>query len=307
MARLVLSRALSTASTIGLLGVPVDKQSSFLTGPSLAPAHIRKSLWSDSSNTFSELGHDIAPHICDQGDTEVDADFHAIAERVRSAASANDQLIVLGGDHSISFPSFSGVVAGTGIPAENWDIVHIDAHPDLYHDFEGNPYSHASPFARILESATPRSLLQIGIRGQNAHQRDQAAAFGVNAIPMTHMPGCPLALAQLVRDSIPPHNADSLHPVYLSIDIDALDPAYAPGVSHLEPGGMSTRQLIAVIHQLRGRLRAADVVELNPPRDRNEMTAAVAAKFVKEIAGSMLTPAVAFMNDGEQGDAVETP
>ena len=153
-------------------------------------------------------------------------------------------------------------------------ILHFDAHADLYHDFEGNPFSHASPFARLMESGRIARLVQVGLRTQTAHLRDQARRFGVEQHEMHCLP-VPRAIA-----------FDG--PVYLSFDLDALDPAFAPGVSHHEPGGLTTREVIAMIHGFRGKLIGADIVELNPLRDINGMTAMVAAKLAKEMAARML-------------------
>jgi len=150
------------------------------------------------------------------------------------------------------------------------DILHIDAHPDLYDALLGNRRSHASPFARIMEAGLATRLVQVGIRTLNTHQREQADRFGVEIVPMR---GFELAkLPRLVR------------PLYISIDLDGLDPAHAPGVSHHEPGGLTTRQLLDLLDRVEAPIVGADVVEYNPDRDINGMTAVVAAKLVKELA-----------------------
>ena len=121
-------------------------------------------------------------------------------------------------------------------------------------------------------------LIQVGIRSLNDHQREQIERFGVEC-------------HEMIDFDEQSFNLDITGPLYISIDIDALDPAYAPGVSHLEPGGLSTRQLLKVLHQLRAldvQIIGADVVEYNPRQDINQMTAMVAAKLVKELAGLML-------------------
>jgi arginase family enzyme len=150
------------------------------------------------------------------------------------------------------------------------NILHFDAHPDLYDDFEGDPLSHASPFARIMERRLATRLVQVGIRTLNAHCRQQAERFGVEIVEMRNF----------AADQVPIPPA----PLYISIDLDALDPAFAPGVSHHEPGGLSVREILSVLHRIKGPIVGADVVEYNPIRDINGMTAVVAAKFVKELA-----------------------
>jgi arginase family enzyme len=121
-----------------------------------------------------------------------------------------------------------------------------------------------------MENGLANRLIQVGIRTMNAHCRAQTARFGVEVIEMK----------DFAADRVPIPDA----PLYISIDLDALDPAFAPGVSHHEPGGLSTRELISVLQRLRGPVIGADIVEYNPTRDTNGMTATVAAKLVKEVA-----------------------
>lgn len=261
-----------TQTRIALIGAPTDVNSSFLRGPAEAPAHIRAALRSEAGNAATEFGFEIGRELKleDHGDlplVEADADHAMIAEAVRAAAASGAVPITLGGDHAVSWPAVQGVAAAHG----PLNILHFDAHPDLYEDFEGNPRSHASPFARIFEDGLAGRLVQVGIRTLNSHCRAQAERYGVEILPMSGFdPACVPALDG---------------PLYVSIDLDGLDPAYAPGVSHHEPGGLSVRQVLEVLHRQRARLVGADVVELNPRRDINDMTATVAAKLVKELAG----------------------
>ncbi len=175
--------------------------------------------------------------------------------------------IVLGGDHSVTYP----VVKALGRRYKKLNILDFDAHPDLYDEFEGDRYSHACPFARIMEERLVSRLVQVGIRTMNGHQRRQAERFGVEVIEMREF----RENLALVFES----------PVYISFDMDALDPAFAPGVSHHEPGGLSTRQAIQMIQTITAKIVGADIVELNPGRDPLGMTAMAAAKILKEIAG----------------------
>jgi arginase family enzyme len=123
-------------------------------------------------------------------------------------------------------------------------ILHFDAHPDLYDDFRGNPHSHASPFARIMETKLAQRLVQVGIRNMNGHQREQAERFGVEVIEMKNLQDG----LELQFDT----------PVYVSVDMDGLDPAFAPGVSHREPGGLTTRQVIEIIQSIGTPVVGAD-------------------------------------------------
>jgi len=153
-------------------------------------------------------------------------------------------------------------------------VLHVDAHPDLYDEFEGDRFSHACPFARIMEEGLARRLVQVGIRTTNGHQRAQAERYKVEVIDMR-------AWARGERPSLD-------GPVYVSIDLDGIDPAHAPGVSHREPGGLTVRDVIGLVQNVFGTIVGADVVEFNPSQDVGGLTAHVAAKLVKEIASTML-------------------
>jgi arginase len=179
-------------------------------------------------------------------------------------------LICLGGDHAITHP----IMRAVRRRHPNLTILHIDAHPDIYHAYQDNPRSHASPFARVMEERLADRLIQVGVRTVNDHHRDQFKRFGVEVIE-----------AGSLRENL---RLDITTPLYISLDIDALDPAYAPGVSHREPGGLSTRQVIDLIHTIDQPIVAADIVEFNPLCDISNLTSIVAAKLLKEIGGMML-------------------
>lgn len=260
---------------IGLLGVPHDANSSFLRGPAEAPARIRPELHSDAYSLWTETGIDLGVpgRLIDHGDVKFDGsrdDWTVIEQEVAQVLDSGDPLICLGGDHAITHP----VMRAVRKHHPRLTILHIDAHPDIYDDYQGNPRSHASPFARIMEEKLADRLLQVGLRCISDHHRDQFRRFGVEY--------------REARDCSRRIELDPQTPVYLSMDIDALDPAFAPGVSHREPGGLSTRQVIDIIHSIDQPLVAADIVEYNPRCDLSNMTALVAAKLLKEIAGMMV-------------------
>jgi arginase family enzyme len=125
-----------------------------------------------------------------------------------------------------------------------------------------------------MEEGLAKRLIQVGIRTMNAHQREQAARFGAEVVEMRELP----AVERLKLTGS----------VYLSFDIDVLDPAFAPGVSHREPGGMSVREAITHLHAIKGNVVGADVVEFNPKQDVSQLTAMVCAKILKEILGKMI-------------------
>ena len=262
--------------SISLLGLPIDANSSFMFGCAQGPAAIRAALRSSSGNDANEASVHVTPVLDDLGDVPVAnevgsvADSTAITDAVREQLAAGRQLISIGGDHSVTYP----ILRAFREFHDDLTVVHIDAHPDMYDDLDGNPLSHASPFARALEDGCMSTLVQLGIRTANQHQVDQAARWDVTM----------LSPRQLDR-----FEPESLRgPIYLSVDLDGLDPSCAPGVSHHEPGGLTVREVLDVIDALPGPLVGADVVELNPTRDLVDMTAMVGAKLVKEIAGAML-------------------
>jgi agmatinase len=255
-------------------GVPYDANSSFLRGPALAPVKIREAFRSDSANYYAESGRDLNsdPEWTDLGDLKIeDQDaFQSLDTQVKAMASRYPKLFLLGGDHSVTAPIVRGMHAIHG----NFSILHIDAHPDLYDNFENNPHSHASPFARIMEEGLVQRLVQVGIRTLNAHQLQQAKRFGVEIIQMKHW-----------NDN---HVFTFDGPVYISLDMDAIDPAFAPGVSHHEPGGFTSRQVIQLLQRLKAPIIGADLVEFNPQRDPSGITAMLAGKLYKEMLDLLL-------------------
>ena len=259
---------------IKIIGIPYDAKSSFLNGPVEGPDAIRKALFSGASNLFSETGVNLGKvdGFSKKVDLEIEnseAGFSVIEEAASKLLTNDSRPIFLGGDHSITFPLVRAVTQSN----RPTTIIHLDAHPDLYDEFEGDRFSHACPFARIMEESLTDRLIQIGIRTANDHQREQAKRFGVE---MIELPELPTDLGLSADDA-----------VYISLDLDVFDPAFVPGISHHEPGGMTVREVIEVIHSISAPIIGADVVELNPRRDVNGVTAMVAAKMVKEIAGKI--------------------
>ena len=260
----------------GIIGIPFDANSSFLKGAALAPQQIRFMNKEGSANSYSENGMDINEGVQyhDHGDiyfedTDPAKAFNIIRSKIESLLIDNEKIISIGGDHSVSYP----VISSFADKYEKLNILHLDAHADMYDNFDNNPYSHASPFARIMETGKINSLMQVGIRTSTTHLREQAERFNVTVIEMKDF------------------NSDFLRtlkaPLYISIDLDVLDPAFAPGISHYEPGGMTSRQLLEIIQNIPVDIVGADLVELNPTRDVNNMTAMVGFKILKELIAKM--------------------
>ncbi|HLY93157.1 MAG TPA: agmatinase [Candidatus Angelobacter sp.] len=276
-------KADSINAAISLLGIPFDANSSFLRGPALAPRLIREALYSESSNLWTEDGIDLGRTgaIHDAGDLELPESsipaFAAIEAAVWRTLGLGHPLISLGGDHSITYP----IIKGFRPRWPELTILHFDAHPDLYDELGGKKHSHACPFARIMEEKLARRLVQVGIRTMNGHQAEQAKKFGVEVITMQNLVHYVGRFASFFAD------LKLEGPLYISFDVDVLDPAFAPGVSHYEPGGMSVREVLSCIQCLHAPIVGADIVEYNPTRDHHTQTAMVCAKVLKEIAAAM--------------------
>ncbi|WP_420318744.1 agmatinase [Ekhidna sp.] len=251
-------------------GIQFDEKSSYQRGPALAPPLIREALHCGSANYFTENLVSIEDsRIIDKGDFDI-KDYLDIERITENHLNSDTKILTLGGDHSITYP----IIKAHSKQYPKLDILQIDAHGDLYDSFEGDKYSHACPFARIMESGLATRLVQVGIRAINTHQAEQAEKFNVE---VHHMKDLDLTTAPKFEN-----------PLYISLDMDGFDPAFAPGVSHHEPGGLTSRQVLDLIHSIDAEIIGADIVEYNPERDFQKMTAFLASKMMRELLGKML-------------------
>jgi agmatinase len=260
------------AGDIAVLGIPFDEHSSFMRGAAEAPPLIWEAFRSPSANTFAESGMDVGAHprLRYLGNIAF-ANYLGISEPAARVLERGARALSFGGDHSVTYPIMRAYAARY----PDVHILQIDAHSDLYEVFDDNPYSHACPFARIMEEKLARGLTQVGVRTLTAHQREQARRFGV-------------VVHEIMNGPPPPLSFDG--PLYISLDLDALDPAFAPGVSHHEPGGFTVREVLHILRAIEAPVVGADIVEYNPRRDVGGTTAMVAAKLFREIAALMLKP-----------------
>jgi arginase len=262
--------------TIAVLGVPFDGEASYGRGPALAPPCIRKVLRGRRNRMFTESGLNLDGdnRWSDMGDLilpdSVEA-FALIDQAVDNLLARGCSVVSMGGDHSITYP----LVRGFARHYPKLNILQLDAHPDIRDELDGNRFSHACPFARIMEEGLASRLVQVGIRFTTPDMRRQWERFGVEVVEMRNWP-----LKRPLRFN---------GPVYLSLDIDALDPAFAPGVTIQEPGGLSTRDVLSLIQTLDGDLVGADLVEFNPANDSAGGTAVVAGKLLKELVARLLS------------------
>ena len=275
---------------IGIVGFGCDVNSSFLRNTAEAPPLIRNAFSCPSSNLWSESGLDLGKEdiFFDAGDVwpNLNEDWMDVIEASISNLLAHALYpLSLGGDHSITY--FIARALRRRYP--KLSMLYIDAHPDLYDQFDGNKYSHASSCARIMEDRLVDRMVQVGIRTLNGHQREQAARLKVEICEMKDW-----------HDQIE-FNLET--PIYISVDLDGLDPAFAPGVSHPEPGGLSTRDVIDLIHGLKQPVIGADIVEFNPGKDVHNLTAMVCAKLLKEISSKILESALSCEIKGQIVDS----
>jgi arginase len=261
---------------IAIIGIPFDEKSCYLRGASKGPQAIRAASTGKAINAWTELGRNLEVDgvLVDLGDVEATGNFEQVFSRIeRSILEILEKKavpVVLGGDHSISYP----VVKAFARKFKPLDILHFDAHPDLYEELYGDRFSHACPFARIMEQGLAENLVQVGIRAATAEHRAKVREYGIRMIEMKD-----------INDNL---SLEFSNPLYISFDLDSLDPAFAPGVSHHEPGGLSTRQALGILQTLKARIVGLDVVELNPERDVSGITAAAAVKLIKEVAGKIM-------------------
>ncbi len=262
---------------MAILGVPFDEKSSYLRGAAAGPAAIRAASTGKCYCGWTELGVDLEQDtvMVDVGDVDTSGDpdktFALTEKAVAKILDKGAGPIILGGDHSITYPVLKAF-ARTYKPL---DVLHFDAHPDLYDDLYGDRLSHACPFARILEDGLAANVVQIGVRAVTGAHRSKALKHALRMIEM--------------KEISDPIFLKFPNPLYVSFDLDALDPAFAPGVAHHEAGGLSTRQAIQIIQSLKARIVGLDIVEMNPSRDVSGITAAAAFKIIKEVAGRIVS------------------
>ncbi len=262
---------------MAILGVPFDEKSSYLRGAAAGPAAIRAASTGKCYCGWTELGVDLEQDtvMVDVGDVDTSGDpdktFALTEKAVAKILDKGAVPIILGGDHSITYPVLKAF-ARTYKPL---DVLHFDAHPDLYDDLYGDRLSHACPFARILEDGLAANVVQIGVRAVTGAHRSKALKHALRMIEM--------------KEISDPIFLKFPNPLYVSFDLDALDPAFAPGVAHHEAGGLSTRQAIQIIQSLKARIVGLDIVEMNPSRDVSGITAAAAFKIIKEVAGRIVS------------------
>ena len=275
-----------TGADVVILGVPYDGSVSYRSGTRFGPRAIREQsllLW--GYNNAQQVAPFSSQKIVDLGDVDVvPPDIRATHQQIELAANrvlaAGSKLLSLGGDHSISLPLLRAHAKQYGPVA----VIHFDAHPDTWDsEYPGQPYSHGTPFKRAIEEGLidTTAYVQLGIRGPTAGPQDYADTLALGARMIT--------LDEFRRRSFD----DVLHevrtqigsrPTYVTLDIDVVDPAFAPGTGTPEVGGLTSYELLQLTRGLRGlNLIGFDLVEVSPPFDHSNITAILAANLAFEF------------------------
>jgi agmatinase len=281
--RLPVTREL-TGIDVAILGVPFDSGTSYRSGTRFGPRKIRESsliIWGHNSTL------NVTPlkklTAIDYGDvsvipTSIVHTMEAISTMAGEILRAGTTLITLGGDHSIALPLLRAHAKQYG-PVS---VVHVDAHIDTWEsEFEAVPYSHGTPFRHALQEGLIREgeYVQIGIRGPLSGENDYADAAALGA--------CTITIHEVMEKGIP-EILKEVHtrmkgPVYVTVDIDSADPAFAPGTGTPEVGGLTSYQLLQLVRGLHGLdLIGFDLVEVSPPFDHGDITSILASNIVFE-------------------------
>jgi agmatinase len=270
---------------IAVVGVPFDSGVSYRPGARFGPAYVRQG--SRLLRPYNPA-QDVEPfrhrQVVDAGDLainpfDIDEAIDQIQAGMAALASADRRLLTIGGDHTIALPSLRVMREIHGPIA----LVHFDAHLDTWDTYFGAQYTHGTPFRRAWEEGLllADQAMHVGIRGPLYSSQDLAddASFGFSIVHCHELETIGLAeVVQRIRQRV----GDA--PVYVSIDIDVLDPAHAPGTGTPEAGGLTSRELLAILRGFEGaHVVGADIVEVSPPFDHAEITSIAAAHAAYEL------------------------
>ncbi len=277
---------------VAILGVPFDAGTSYRPGARFGPQAIRQA--SRHLRTQYHPQYDCEPfehlQVADAGDVScnpfsIAEAIDAIEKHAGELLGKVDSIVTLGGDHTIAVPLLRAMHSRHGSVA----LVHFDAHLDTWDTYFGAPYTHGTPFRRAAEEKLFRddASMHVGIRGPLYSRLDLAndEELGFKVIHCDEFQTTsPMDVAKRIRDRV------GSHPVYLSIDIDVLDPSHAPGTGTPEVAGLTTREILQVFRYLSGiHLVGADIVEVSPAYDHAELTSLAAATIAYEMINLLAT------------------
>lgn len=274
---------------VAVMGVPFDAGVSYRPGARFGPAHVRESSrLLRPYNPALDVEPFAAQQVVDAGDLAVNPFSleEAIAAIERGAdelLERADRVVTIGGDHTIALPLLRAMARKHGPVA----VVHFDAHLDTWDTYFGAAYTHGTPFRRASEEGIidRTGCLHVGTRGPLYSTQDlhDDAELGFQVVPSVEIDDLGArGILERIRDRV------GDRPVYVSVDIDVLDPAFAPGTGTPEAGGMTSRELLAVLRGFAGmNLVGADVVEVSPAYDHAEITGIAASHVVYDLVSAM--------------------
>ena len=271
---------------VAVLGAPFDGATTFRAGARFGPAAIREaSLLLRPYNDAQAIAPFAAVQVADAGDApaspvDIEAGHGAIEQAARAIGDDGGRVLGLGGDHSVSLPLLRAACAAHG----RLSLLQLDAHTDTWDSYFGARYTHGTIFRRAVEEGLidAGTSVQIGLRGSlyGAEDLDENRALGFTTLLARDFE------AEGVAGALELARATLRSPVYVTVDIDVLDPAFAPGTGTPEAGGLSSRELLALLSGLAGldlEIAGADVVEVSPPYDPAGVTAVAAANAAFEL------------------------
>jgi agmatinase len=269
---------------VAVVGVPFDSGVTYRPGARFGPSYIRQgSRLLRPYNPALEVSPFAGVQVVDAGDIatnpfSIEDAMRQVEAGVRKLSAGGRNVVVLGGDHTIALPALRALKAQYGPIA----LVHFDAHLDTWDTYFDAPYTHGTPFRRAWEEGLldPEHTMHVGIRGSLYSDRDLAedADMGFKIVHARDMDRLGAdRVVEMVRERV------GAAPVYLSIDIDVLDPGFAPGTGTPEAGGLTSRELLGIVRGFAGaNVVGGDIVEVSPPYDHAEVTAIAAANLAYE-------------------------
>ena len=257
-----------------ILGAPFDGTTSFRPGARFAPSQMR--IESVGIETYSPyFDADLTDFkICDYGNLllpfgTTERALQLIQEQARSIFQQDKKLLIIGGEHLVSLPA----IMEAKRKYHDLVVIHFDAHTDLREDYMGEPLSHATVIRRVWELLGDRRIWQFGIRS-GAREEFYWAKEGHTILQMHNFTGLAKAIVEIAN-----------RPVYLTIDLDVLDPSILPGTGTPEAGGVSFLDLVNALQEVSGlKIIGSDLVELSPHYDQSGTSTAVACKVWRELA-----------------------
>jgi agmatinase len=269
---------------VAIVGIPFDGGTTYRPGPRFGPRHVRQqSAIIRPWNPVLKVDPFAKHRIADFGDftvnpLSIEDTFERVEKQMNAVLDAGARCASVGGDHSLSLPILRAVAKKHGPVA----VIQFDAHNDLWDSYFGSRYSHGTPFRRAIEEGLIREghFLQVGLRGQvyDQHDFDFAREHKVRMITAEefHERGMALFRRQL--------RAFRNRPVYITLDIDCVDPAYAPGTGTPQVGGFTSIQILNLVRALKGlNIVGCDLVEVSPAYDTGEITSLLAANLLYEL------------------------